>query len=310
MKRALILGGVLLGLGALSAPLEAQSAIARGKVVDSQGQGVPGATVLVEFQGEIPRKSELKTNKRGEYMQGGLYPGLYRFTASKEGYHPTYLDERVASGTPTQIPDIMLKTTDEVAKAEGRATTETSKKFAEAVALVSAEKFDEAEAKFKEIVAETPKVPEAYQNLAYVYARKEDWKNAEASFLKALELRPGDTNLTAGLAAIYTQTGRQSEADALMSRTVAEHPGDATVQFNRAIYLVNAGKVDEAIAEFEAVLRTDPAMATAHFHLGTLLVGQGKIPQAIEHLEKYLSMNPDNKENVATAKKLIASLKK
>jgi Flp pilus assembly protein TadD len=310
MNRALVLGGIVLGLAVLSPPVEAQSGIARGKVVDSQGKGVPEATVLVEFQGEVPRKSQLKTNKRGEYMLGGLYPGLYRLTASKEGYHPTYIDERVASSGPTQIPDIMLKTTDEVAKAEGRATTETSKKFAEAVALVSAEKFDEAEATFKDIVAETPNVPEAYQNLAYIYARKQDWKNAEASYLKALELRPGDTNLSAGLAAVYTQTGRQSEADALMSRTVAEHPGDATVQFNRAIYLVNAGKVPEAIAEFEAALRTDPAMATAHFHLGTLLVGQGKVPEAIEHLEKYVSTNPSNKENVATAKALIASLKK
>jgi Flp pilus assembly protein TadD len=310
MKRALVMAGVLLGLGALSAPLEAQTGAARGKVIDSQGKGVPEATVLVEFQGEIARKSELKTNKRGEYMQGGLYPGLYRFTASKQGYHPTYLDERVTSAATAQIPDIMLKTTDEVAKAAGRATSETSKKFGEAVALVSAEKFDEAEARFKEIVQETPNVPEAYQNLAYVYARKQDWKNAEAAYRKALELKPGDTNLTTGLAAVYTQTGRQSEADALMSRTVADHPGDATVQFNRAIYLVNAGKVPEAIAEFEATLRTDPTMATAHFHLGTLLVGQGKVPEAIEHLEKYLSMNPNNKENVATAKALIASLKK
>jgi Flp pilus assembly protein TadD len=310
MKRALIIAGVLLGLGALSAPVEAQSAIARGRVVDSQGKGVPEAKVLVEFQGEIPRKSELKTNKRGEYMQGGLNPGLYRFTASKEGYHPTYLEERVTSSAPTQIPDIMLKTTDEVAKAEGRATSETSKKFAEAIALVNAEKFDEAEARFKEIVQETPNVPEAYQNLAYIYARKQDWKNAEASYVKALALRPGDVNLTTGLAAIYTQTGRQSEADALMSRTVAEHPGDATVQFNRAIYLVNAGKVPEAIVEFEAVLRVDPTMAAAHFHLGTLLVGQGKVPEAVEHLEKYLSMNPNNKENVATARKLVESLKK
>ena len=310
MKRALIVGGILLGLGAFSAPVEAQTGVARGKVIDSQGNGVPEATVVVEFQGEIPRKSQLKTNKRGEYMQGGLYPGLYRFTASKAGYHATYLDERVASAVTAVIPDIMLKTTDEVAKAEGRATTETAKKFAEATALVSADKLDEAEAKFKEIIQETPNVPEAYQNLAFVYARKQDWKSAEAAYLKALELKPGDTNLMTGLAAVYTQTGRQSEADALMNRTIAEHPGDATAQFNHAIFLVNAGKVEEAITEFETVLRVDPAMATAHFHLGTLLVGQGKVPEAIGHLEKYLSMNPNNKENVATAKALIASLKK
>ena len=39
MKRVLIAGAVLLGFGALSTPVEAQSGSARGKVIDSQRKG-------------------------------------------------------------------------------------------------------------------------------------------------------------------------------------------------------------------------------------------------------------------------------
>ena len=310
MKREFIVGGVLLALAALSAPVEAQTGVARGKVVDSKGKGLPEATVLVEFQGEVTRKYELKTDEDGDYMQAGLSSGLWRFTASKEGYRPIYLEERVASGDDLTLPDIQLKTRDEVAKEEGRPTTETMKKFAAAVELVRAEKYDEAEAAFNGILEETPNLPEAHQNLAYVYARQEDWKNAEAHYLKALELRPGDTSFTAGLAAVYMQTGRVEEAEALMSQATGDKPEDASVHFNHAVFLVNSGKIVEAIAEFEAALRIDPAMAEAHFHAGTLLIGEGKTPEALAHLEKYLSMNPQDEQNAATAKALIESLKK
>jgi len=309
MKRAFILGVVLLGLVALSAPVEAQMGIARGKIVDSTGKGIADAAVEVEYQGEVPHHYELKTNKNGEFMQGGLDPGLYRFTASKEGYRATYLDERVDSSGTTLLPDILLKTNDEVAKEEGRPTSETMKKFAEAVKLVNDEKYAEAEAIFKEILAETPNVPEAHQNLAYVYAKQGKWAEAEASYLKALELRPDDNSFKAGLAAIYMQTGREDEAEALMSQAAEANPEDASAHFNRGIYLANTGKLEEAISEFENVLRLDPTNATAQFHIGTLLVGLGKTPEAVEHLEKYLSMNPTNKENVATAQALINSLK-
>ncbi len=85
MKRALVVAGLLLGAGFLAAPAQAQTGSARGKVLDSQGQPIADAKVLIEFQGGITRKFETKTNKKGEYMQVGMQPGPYRFTASKEG---------------------------------------------------------------------------------------------------------------------------------------------------------------------------------------------------------------------------------
>ena len=97
-------------LGLLAAPAQAQTGSARGKVLDEQGQPIPDAKVLIEFQGGITRKFETKTNKKGEYMQVGMQPGPYRFTASKEGYQPAVSDVRIALGDPTPIPDFKLAT--------------------------------------------------------------------------------------------------------------------------------------------------------------------------------------------------------
>src|SRR5512135_76667 len=98
MKRALIAAGLLLGLGFIAPPAQAQTGTARGKVLDAQGQPVADAKILIEFQGGITRKFEVKTNKKGEYMQVGMQPGQYRLTASKDGYQPVAIDYRIQLG--------------------------------------------------------------------------------------------------------------------------------------------------------------------------------------------------------------------
>jgi tetratricopeptide (TPR) repeat protein len=309
MKRALIAVGLLVGLTLLAVPAGAQTGTARGKVVDSEGHGVAEADVLVEFLGEISRKFELKTDKRGEFIQVGLHSGFYRFTVSKEGYQTRFVEERVNLGDPTVIPEITLRSQDEVAREQGRPTESARQKFAEAAEFANAGQYDEAEALLAELTEETPEVPEIYQNLAFIAVKRQDWESAEAHYLKTLELRPGDSNATSGLIQVYMETGQQEKAQELVSQAAGENPEDASAQFNRAIFLVNSGKTEEAIPVFEAALAADPSMAEAHYHLGTLLVGQGKVPEALQHLETYLSMDPKNEQNIATANGLIAALK-
>src|ERR687895_555016 len=62
-------------------PALAQSVV-RGKVVDAKGQPVVGAVVLFEAQG-VNRRTEVKTDNKGEFLQVGLTSGEYKVTASK-----------------------------------------------------------------------------------------------------------------------------------------------------------------------------------------------------------------------------------
>jgi tetratricopeptide (TPR) repeat protein len=310
MKRALIAAGLLLGIGLLAAPAQAQTGTARGKVLDAQGQPIADAKVLIEFQGGITRKFETKSNKKGEYMQVGMQPGPYRFTASKEGFQPAVIDFRIALGDPTAIPDFKLNTQAQAAQQPGSDAAELRTSFQKAVELQSAGQLAEAEAAYKAILEKNPDIPEVYQNLGAVYALKKDFAAAEAAFLKGLELRPDSADISTQLAKLYQDNGQPEKAMAVMEKSAGANPADAKAQFNRGIFLLNAYKNEEAIAAFEAAVKADPAMTEAYYRLGALMVGQGKIPEAIQYLEKYLSLNPTDAQNVATAQGLLKAMKK
>ncbi len=310
MKRALIAAGLLLGIGLLAAPAQAQTGTARGKILDSQDQPLQDAKVTIEYLGGITRKFEVKTNKKGEYMQVGMQPGPYRLTASKDGYQSAMIEVRIALGDPTDVPPLKLNTTAQAAQQPGSPMAELRAAFQKAVEAQSAGRLDEAEAGYKAILEKSPDVPEVYQNLGSVYAQKKDFPAAEAAFLKALELRPDFSDTATQLAKLYQDNGQPDKAMAIMEKSAGANPADAKAQFNRGIFLLNANKNEEAIAAFEAAIKADPNLTEAYYRLGALMVGQGKIPEAIANLEKYLSLNPTDAQNVGTAQGLLKALKK
>jgi len=311
MKRTLIAAFLLVGLGLVAPKAQAQTGTARGKVMDAQGQPIADAKVLIEFQGGITRKFEVKTNKKGEFMQVGMQPGPYRFTVSKEGFQSSFSDHRISLGDPTEVPEFKLNTAAQAAQQAGGAEAQALRSnFQKAVELQSAGKTDEAEAAYKAILETSPDVPEVYQNLGQLYLTKKDYPAAETMFQKGLELRPDSTDMSTLLARVYQESGQPEKAMALVEKSAGANPQDARAQFNRGIFLLNANKNEEAIGAFEAAIKADPNQAEAYYRLGALMVGQGKIPESIQYLEKYLSLNPTDAQNVATAQGLLKALKK
>lgn len=311
MRRTLITAFLLLGLGLVTKEAQAQTGTARGKVLDAQGQPIPDAKVLIEFKGGVTRKFEVKTNKKGEYMQVGMQPGPYQFTASKEGYQSSVAGQRISLGDPTPVPDFKLITAAQaVQQAGGGEAAALRGSFGKAVELQSAGKFDEAEAAYKAILVTSPDVPEVYQNLGQIYLAKKDYPAAETAFQKGLELRPDSSDISTQLARVYQESGQPEKAMALIEKSAGANPQDAKAQFNRGIFLLNANRNEEAIAAFEAAVKADANAPEAHYRLGTLMVGQGKIPESIQYLEKYLSLNPTDAQNIATAQGLLKALKK
>ena len=311
MKRALTAAAVVCGLWLLAPAAQAQTGTARGKVLDAKGQPLQDAVVVMEFMGGITRKFEVKTNKKGEWMQVGMQPGPYKFTASKEGFQPSFIEARVSLGDPTPVPEFKLNTMAEAQKAAGGNDMEALRTgFQHAVELHNAGKIDEAEAAYKAILEKAPNVAEVYQNLGQLYLGKKDYPAAETAFLKGLEIRPDSSDIATLLARTYQESGQGDKAMALLEKAAGANPQDAKAQFNRGIFLLNANKNEEAIAAFEAAVKADPNLSEAYFRLGAALIGQGKIPDAIANLEKYLSLNPTDQQNVATAQGLLKALKK
>ena len=311
MRRALIAGGLLLGLAFLAPSAQAQTGTARGKVIDADGKPLAEATVLIEFSGGITRKFEVKTNKKGEFMQVGLQPGPYHFTASKEGYQPVSLDYHVSLGDPTTLPDFKLLTAAAAAQQPGSPQQELKDSFQNAVTLATTGKLDEAEAAYIAILAKHGDIPEVHYNLAQVYIQKKDWTKAEASFRKAIETRPDYAQAYLALSQMFVTMGDKAKAAEVLAQAPTEGAAGATVICNSGLTLINAGENEKAQEAFEKCIAADPTgFPDAYFFLASAAMNRNDIPKAIEMLEKFLSLNPSKSQHLATAQALLAALKK
>lgn len=308
MKR-LITAALVAPALCLASAAFAQTGMARGKVFDDQGQPLAAVKVVWEFQGGVTRKGEVTTNKKGEFVQVGLQPGQYRFTANAEGFQPQYSEVRVSLSEPTVVPEFKMVPQKAAGGAVDPGLAALKAGVDQAIALAQSGKSDEALAVYADLAAKNPNVHQIPFNMGLLYAGKKDWANAEASYKKALELKPDYADALTNLSAVYVNTGRAAEANELLAKS-ASGSSDPKVLLQQGVVLFNTGKQAEAAEIFQKLVAADPTSAEPYYYLGTIAVGQGKTAECIAHLEKYLSLNPQNATNVATAKGLIAALKK
>jgi Flp pilus assembly protein TadD len=310
MKRLLYAAG--LGLALLAVPAQAQTGTARGKVLDEQGQPLDGAKIDIDYQGGVSRHIETKTNKKGEYIQVGLAPGVYKFTASKEGFQSGFVEMKVSLGDATQMPDMKLRTMDAARKAAGGGadTSALQASFKAAAELLQANKLDEAEAAFKELQGKNPTISAISYNLGIIGMRKKDWPAAEAAYLRTIELKPDYVEAYSRLAEVYTAMGQPEKAAEVMQSAKESFGNDPKVMFDQAVLMFNTGKQAEAKELFTKLETADPANPEVQFYLGTIAVGEGKTDECIARLTKYVAAGPKNPQNLQTAQGLLAALKK
>ena len=319
----LSLGAFVLGLIAFSAVGYAQTGRIKGKVVDAQNKPVEGAQITMESK-EMNRKINTKTDKRGEYTQF-LPPGTYVVTATKDNMSQTFevrvsIDEKeqnfalkpggAGGGAPPSDAE-RKKAEAESAAVKGA--------FEQGVTLSNEGKFDEAVAKFNEVLVKIPKCVECQMNIGAVYMKKKDYDNAEVAFKKAIEINPNSGEAYMGLSNVYNaqkKFDQATEAGATASKLMGTGAGaagggggNASATFNQGVIAWNAGKIPEAQKLFEQAVAADPKMAEAHYWLGMANVNQGKLPEAAKSFEEYLKLDASG-QYAEQAKGMLSAIKK
>jgi tetratricopeptide (TPR) repeat protein len=307
MKRVLVAGGFFLALFLTTGEAHAQTGAARGRVVDEKGEPIVDAKVLIEFQG-LKRQFEVKSNKKGEYMQIGLPVGVYRFTGSKEGLQPTYVEQKISLGEATEVPDLVLAKPK--AGAVGGGKSELLAEFTGAAEALKAGKLDEAEAGFKALLDKHPGIPEAHYNLGVVGNRRKDFAAAQTQFQMAVDLKPDYVEAWVALAGAYQAAGDKDKALEVMKEAETQNADDAKVHYSLGLYYMGAQQLDDAEAAFKKAQALDPSNSEVLFQLASITLNKGDTAGAVTLLEKYLASSPTNKQNVATAQGLVAALRK
>jgi tetratricopeptide (TPR) repeat protein len=218
--RAAIVAAVFVAAVALAAPAWAQTGGVRGKVTDAEGKPVEGAAVHIESKG-MSRKLDVKTNKKGEYVQIGLYPGDYTVTAEK-GDLKASSDTRVGLGDP-MVVDIQLR----AAQGQSDQNAKVRQIFDDGVKAAEAGKYDDAIAKFTEAAGIVPNCHICYYNIGSAYAKKEDWAKAEEGYKKSVEVKPDYVEGWNALASLYNQQQKFDLATQASEKAAAAGGGAA-----------------------------------------------------------------------------------
>ncbi len=302
---------------AIASPAAAQG-IVKGTVNDGQGQPVEDAKVTIEMDGGTGRRFEVKSDKKGQYLQIGLPTATYKVTAEKDKLASAPATVRVRAAT-TQIANLSLGVASAAATKENAAkNAELTKAFDDGVALSGAGKHSEAIEKFTAGVALNANCFDCYNNIGYSYTQLKDWDKAEAAYKKSVEIKADDATAYNGLATVYNAQRKfdlaaEASGKATALATSLSAPGGAAgsadAQYNQGVILWNGGKIAEAKKSFEGAVQANPNHAEAHYQLGMAFVNEGNMAGAATEFETYLKLAPEG-PNAATAKSLVAQLKK
>jgi tetratricopeptide (TPR) repeat protein len=299
-------------LVSLAAPVSAQTGMLKGKVVDTADKPVDGAKVIIAAKG-MKNSREVKTNKKGEWVQIGLFPGDYEITAEK-GEDKGTVTTRVSIG---ENPEVMIRVGKAGPSPEMAAKAAAlQKSFDEGVALSKAGDFDGSIVKFNEAIAQAPQCQDCYYNIGFAHSQKKEWDKAEAAYKRAVEIRPDYAEAWNGLANAYNQ---QKKLDLALEATAnaAKYGGggstggggSASALYNQGVILWNQNKYTEAKEKFAEAAKADPTYADAHYRLGMANLNLGDMAGATAAFEAYLKAAPTG-QHAEQVKGVLASIKK
>ena len=306
----------------LALPAAAQTTgVIKGTVVDAKTQPVEGAKIVIEYKEGVTRRYELKSNKRGEFIQIGLTPGQYQVTAEKDQLTQSF-DTRVRIGDTSEVKFQLAPGSASMSKEAADKGAKIKGLFDEGVVASKAGDSDGAIAKFTEALTLLPDCYDCLYNIGYAYMQKKDYVKSEESFKKAIALKVDYIEAYNGLATVYNAQKKFTEASEvsnkaaeLQAAAAAASPGGAggaanvEVLYNQGVIAWNAGKTEDAQKRFQEVLALNPNHADSHYQYAMTLVNQGKLPEATAEFEAYLKLAPEG-QYAAQAKAIVSQLKK
>ena len=164
--------------------------------------------------------------------------------------------------------------------------------------LIDANKFDAAEAAFRELFEKfaDERTARNLNELARVQARAEKFDAATATVREALKLEPNDADSTRMLAILLNQAGKPDEAIATLREALRLDVANPDLNSLLGGFLTQAGKNDEAIALFKGLIEkfpnNDEVVKAARQGLSTVYTNLGDFAKGEAELEILLAKDP------------------
>ena len=159
-------------------------------------------------------------------------------------------------------------------------------KFTRALTAQRANRFQEAETLYGQVLARHPDHASARAHLGRVLLGLGRVEEARLSLETSLALAPYASDTCFDLANVLYIQGQHADASVHYQKTVELAPGHAEAWYNLGVTRSIEKRVDEAIACYQEALRLRPNYQDAHNNLGTLLQATGRMHEAVEHYRR------------------------
>ncbi len=165
-----------------------------------------------------------------------------------------------------------------------------------AVVLINQEKFQEAEAIYRELISGGTRNHTVYGNLAAICGMDGRFDELIKLLRKALELKPNYPDGHNNLGLALKEKGNLDAAIAYYNTALQLKPNHPEAHYNLGIALQEKGDLTAAITSYNFTLQLKPNYPQAHNNLGTALQEQGDLTGAIASYKTALQLKPNYPE--------------
>jgi Tfp pilus assembly protein PilF len=289
---AVLLTGVLSGTAA------AQVGRVGGIVRDDSGNPIKGATVTASNPDIGPTTFTATTDDRGRFNIIGLRAGQWRFLAQAPGHAAEAGQLAVRFGSPNPPLTFTLRRNGPGLDAPlgGVSARDLQASLAAADALFNQQRWDEAIAAYRTIMARTPALTVINLQIAAAHRARHDYDAAIASYNALLAADPANQKATVGIALTHLERGSTRAAEEVLL-TAAKQPGAGRdVYYALGDVTLANGDAAGAAVWFEKASASDPSWGKPVYKLGTLAMERGDTTAAAALMTRVIAVDPISPE--------------
>lgn len=277
-----------------------------GKVVDDDGKPVAGVAIKATLPRAGNRGPDSKSNAKGEWAVGGIAGGEWALEFTRDGFETRTITVPVMEAS--RLPPMEVRLT-RLPPPVADPNVEIREKLLEAAELMNTKQFAQARAIYEGLAAKHPQVKQFRPLIARSYYGEGNKTAAIEHLRKALAEDPANVEVTLLLGNTLMEVGQADESRKILASIDESKITDPTVLLNAGIALLNDKKHDEAVQWFDKAVAGFPSHPDGYYYRGITYLSLGKTPEAKADLEKYVSLAPADAPELATAKKILESLK-
>ena len=152
----------------------------------------------------------------------------------------------------------------------------------------------------KQVIANDPTFPDAYNLRGLIYMRLNDMRQAEESFRRAVSLSPRDSNAQHNYGWLLCQQGRYDEANRAFEGAMTNplYADKAKTLMTQGLCQARAGRRDDALRNLARSYELDAANPVTGYNLANLLYQRGEYPRAQFYIRRLNNTDLANAETL------------